>query len=653
MLWLDIETRSQTDLVKSGLMNYATCPSTQLICISYAFGEGDVVTWFAEDKAPFPPEVIDHFNSGGVCVAHNAQFERYLFEFVIANDYRFKPPSLTQWQCSSARAMAHGLPGALSNIGKALALPLQKQSEGARLIRDYCAPNFLIEWKEGDRQLMQDYCEMDVKSMRQFCGCLRQLEPAEWEQYHVTERMNDRGVPIHVEFAQAALEYSAQVKGDVDGQIRAHTNGQVKSARARKARDEWLLPLLTPSEIKLITVKKEGKDKISMDKEHQNYLLTSINLNTKARKLVELIQDAGGAAVAKYKAMINYHNGGRVYGAMVWNGAGGTGRYSSRALQLQNFRNNVFDDPEPYIKKVLNHEPLETPAASLARLCRSAITCPSGLTYSDYSQIEARVLPWLAGEGDAEAESVLDIFRNGRDIYSENAVRMFKLDSIEQVTKELRSSAKVAVLALGFGGGYNALINMSKAYGMALTEEEARTLVELWRASNPWASHLWYGLQNAAHKAIKTPNTQFTHGRISYYYDGADWLWAMLPSGRCIAYCQPRFEMVDYPWGDSGVELTALWGSGKPKAGEKWPRRTLSITALSNNVTQATAADVMRETIVRVDKAGLHSLFSVHDEIIVEGNCFDELHEIMETPPNWADRLPIAADTQYAKRYGK
>jgi DNA polymerase len=248
---------------------------------------------------------------------------------------------------------------------------------------------------------------------------------------------------------------------------------------------------------------------------------------------------------------------------------------------------------------------------------------------------------------------VLDIFRGGRDIYSENAVKMFKLGSIEEVTKALRQSAKVAVLALGFGGGYNALINMAKAYGMAMTEDEARKLVELWREANPWANRLWYGLQNAAHNAVKNPNTSFKHGRISYLYDGKDWLWGMLPSGRCIAYFQPRFEMVDYPWGDSGVELTALFGSQKPKAGASWPRRSLTVTALSNNATQASAADVMRQTIVRAHDAGLELLFSVHDELIVEGYCAEELETVMVTAPLWADGLPLNADTQKAKRYGK
>jgi DNA polymerase len=273
------------------------------------------------------------------------------------------------------------------------------------------------------------------------------------------------------------------------------------------------------------------------------------------------------------------------------------------------------------------------------------------LTYSDYSQIEARVLPWLANS--PEAEKTLDIFREGRDLYSENAVNMFGLSSIDEVTKDLRQSAKVAVLACGFAGGYNALLSMAKIYGMQMSEDTARTNVARWRQANKWAEPLWYGLKDAGGNAVKFPNKVFSHGRISFMYDGKDWLWLQLPSGRCLAYFQPRFELVEYPWGDSGVELTFLWGSGKPKAGEKWPRTTVSPITFVQHATQATAADVMRETLTRADKAGLRNLFSVHDEMIIEGDYFDELHAIMEVPPTWADGLPIAADTQTSVRYGK
>lgn len=651
MLYLDLESRSQVSLPSDGLLRYAQDTTTEVICMSYAFDDGPVDTWFAED-GPMPTAVLDYIaNTDGPITAHNAAFERHLFDFVISNDYDFEPPTLTRWQCSSARAMAHGVPGSLGNACRALKLPMQKQSEGTRLIRDYCAPFFKTDWTGNDRQLMQDYCEMDVLTMRQLCSVLRQLEPEEWHQYHVTEKMNDRGVPLDIAFANAALEYAGDIRADVSRRLSELTGGRVVSAAGRKARDAWLREQLTDEQLETITVEVGGTEKIKFDKEYRALLLKAPGLPSCVDQLIELVEQAGGSTISKYKSMVNTHVEGRVHGSLVWNGAGATGRFSSRGLQLQNFRRDVFDDPEPTIAAVLDNVPIDRPADALGRLIRSTIYSSKGLTFSDYSQIEARVLPWLTNSQDAE--KTLDVFRGGRDLYSENALGMFGVGSVEEVTPELRQAAKVAVLAGGFGGGKGALLSMARMYGMRFTEEEAQDIVTRWRTSNPWATPFWYGLKEASRAAVQMPKVAQHHGKMSFLYDGKDWLWMRLPSGRCLAYFAPRFELVEYPWGDEGWELTCLWGSAKPKAGAKWPRRVLSHLILSENATQGTAADVMRETIVRAEDAGLDALFSVHDELVIEGHAPDLLHDVMITAPAWAGGLPLAAETQTSNRYGK
>lgn len=651
ILWLDLETRSQVDLIQHGLARYAQDPSTEVVCMSYAFNDAQVKTWFAEDGDPFPKPVVEYIKAGGILYAQNAAFERYLFDFVISNDYDFTPPKLEQWRCSAARALAHGLPKNLADICRALDLPLQKQKEGTRLIREYCAPGFLTEWKPGDRQLMQDYCEMDVMTMRQFCSCLRELDDSEWEQYHITERMNDRGVPLDVPLAEACMDYAADVKADVDDRIKAHTGGAVSSARARKTRDAWLLPKLTEDQVKLLEVKKKGETKISFDAEHRGYLLAAEGVDPEAYRFIELLEEAGGSAVSKYTAMTNTHVDGRAHGSLIWNGAGQTGRYSSQGLQFQNFRSDVFKDPEPVIEDIIEGYEIDSPSETLGRLVRSAITSTEGLTFSDYSQIEARVLPWLAA--CPEGEKTLDVFREGRDIYTENACSMFhvKPSDVEE-DPELRQSAKQGVLACGFEGGAKAVQAMAKGYGITFSHDEANNIKLLWRAANAWAEPLWHDTGAAAKKAVKFPRTEIICRRLSFYFDGY-WLWVRLPSGRCLAYADPKMEMVTMPWGDEGLALTCLWGGGTPKAGEKWPRRSLYGGLIIQNCTQGTAADIMRETIVRSHKAGLKNLFTVHDELVVEGLVFDKLHDVMTTPPAWAEGLPIEADTQESKRYGK
>lgn len=638
MLWLDLETRSQCDLRASGLARYARHESTDVICMSYAFNDDPVTTWFAEDE-PFPSEVSSYLASGGKIVAHNAAFERHMFEYVLQI-----PVELTQWLCSSAWAMAHGLPSSLKDLCIAMELPIQKQTEGTRLIREYSCPGFLHHWKPGDKQLMQDYCEMDVLTMRMACTHMSPLPPEMWRQYHITEDINDYGVPVDISFANAALEYSEEIRNDVNEQLQKLTAGLVTKHTDRKNRDLWFKENFSEDDLSLITV----KEKIKFDKEHRAILLRTPDVDERLQKYAELIEAAGGSTISKYKSMVDTHVSGRVHGSLIWSGAGSTGRFSSRGLQLQNFKRNVMSNPDETINEVLSGAPVEKPADTLARLVRSAITSSHGLTYSDYSQIEARVLPWLSA--DPLANHLLKIFEQGLDVYSETA----KLSPVFQQMWDPRQAAKQGVLACGFGGGKNAVHNMAKAYGMRLTDDQAQSIVDAWRDANKWAKPFWYGLTRAAENAIRSPGQIFECGRLRFMYTYPDWLWMELPSGRCLAYCQPRYELDQAPWEDEpSNKLTVLWGSGKRKANEPWPRRPLTHIILAENATQATAADLMREAIVRGYDAGLDILFSVHDELVCEGFCKDKLHEVMVTPPDWSKGLPIDADTTESYRYGK
>ena len=606
--------------------------------MSYAFGDNPVTTWFAED-GPFPASVLDYIKTGGPITAHNAAFERQIFENVLKIDV-----ALTQWRCSSARALARSLPAALGNLCIALDLPIQKQKEGARLIREYSAPGFLTQWKPGDKEIMRDYCEMDVSTMRMAMSVVPDIDPDQWRQYHITEDINDHGVPVDIQFAKAALERSEEIRADVNARLAALTGGAVVKHTQRKDRDAWFIRCFT--EDQLAPVMRKGK--VAFDREIRASLLGSPETPDKLRRFAELIEDAGGSTVAKYQAMVDTHVSKRVRGSLIWSGAGSTGRFSSRGLQLQNFKRNVFENPQDLIDLVLAGAPLTNPSDTLARLVRSAITSSEGLTFSDYSQIEARVLPWLSN--DPQAEDLLQVFIAGGDIYMETANR----SPIFQQMWDPRQAAKQGVLACGFGGGRRAVQNMARNYGIKLPEDDAQAIVDAYRDANPWAKPFWYGLARAAQNAFINPGEVFSQGRLSFMYTYPDWLWMQLPSGRVIAYPQPRWEMDQAPWEDEPSEkLTVLWGSGKRKAGQPWPRRALSHIILAENATQAAAADLMREAIVRAYDAELPVLFSVHDELVVEGRCAELLHEIMIATPTWAEGLPIDADTQESERYGK
>lgn len=635
--WLDFETTSMCNLTTQGLQRYVEAPTTEVICLGWAINDAEVQCWFPED-GPFPQELIDHVKADGLMYAQNSIFDRLVWDFVLANDYEVPVPKQAQWRCSSARAMAHGLPANLKDICKAIDLPLQKQEEGLRLIHQYSCRG-PQPWENDDKQLMADYCIMDVRTMRLFCSVLRELSDSEWAEFHANERINEFGIPIDVKFAEAALSYADDIKADVDDSIKELTKGAVASARSRKTRDAWLFERINGDQKELLAVHKNDVKKYSLDQEHRDNLLAAPDLRPEVEKLIQLMNDAGGSSTSKYKSMANTHVDGRVHHALVWHGAA-TGRWSSKGIQLHNMPRKAFDEPEELVQDVLEDYEITNPASTLSRLLRASITSPDGITFGDWAAIEGRVCPWLAN--DPRAEDTLDVFRRDEDIYVATAEAMGMDD---------RQAGKVAALSMQFAGGANALQRMAKSYGTFYTYEEADHLKSLWRTGNAWCVEFWHSLRAAADEAVNCPNTVTGAGRIEFYFDGGDWLWMKRPSGGLQGYFQPRFELVTYPWGGEGYELTALAGSRKPKAGQPWPRMTLTAGILIQNATQGTAADLMRDCVMRSQH--LPVIGHVHDELLAEGDHRVEVKQIMEFTPSWAKGLPIKAEVEYKMRYGK
>ena len=648
--WADFETTSECNLLTKGLQHYIEDLSTEVICLGYAIGDAEPQCWYAEDDAPFPQEIIDHLNAGGKFVFHNAQFDLGVWNYILANDFDYVPAlPIEQVECSAARASVNGLPAKLDHLCRALALPIQKQAEGVRLINVY-SKNGRTPWLGDDKQLMTDYCNMDVATMRMACSVLRELAEYEWAEWARNHYINQRGVPVDVAFATAALTYATDIKADVDGQIYELTGGVVASARARKTRDAWVFDRISPTQKKLLEVHKKDKVSYSFDEEHRNYLLASKHLDPDVEDLLQLINDAGGSSTSKYSVMANQNVDGRVHYALTWHRAG-TGRWGSMGLQIHNMPRKVYDDPQPLIQDVLDDYEITAPSSTLSRLLRASITSSTGVTFGDWSAIEGRVCPWLSN--DPRADKVLDVFRNDEDLYIATAMGMGIRDKVGEVD---RQGGKVASLSMQFAGGAGALQRMAKNYGIVYTSDEANELKSLWRDANPWATALWYGVKDAAVKAVKNPLTTCSYGRIDFQYDGADWLWMRRPSGNLQGYFQPRMEQVHFPWDEetdpTHEDLTALAGNSQPKAGKVWPRHTLTHGILTQNATQGTAADLLRECIMAAPK-DLPIILHCHDELVAEGNCVEAIHELMHHVPDWATGLPLKAEVKHAQRYGK
>lgn len=645
-LWVDFETRSRCDLTTKGVYNYAQDGSTDVLCMSYAFDDDEVVTWTPDQ--PFPEAVRQH---KGQIRAHNAAFERLIFWYVLQINF-----DLEQFYCTATQARANCAPGSLEDVGRFASADMRKDYRGAQLIRRLCMP-------QADGKFCQDaalfaemvaYCEQDVRAMRAISKAMRDLSDEELADYHVNERINDRGVLVDVALCKAAIDYASDELVEIEQLVAEVTQGEIMSVRSPKMR-QWVMDRVGPEALKLMESYKDGEKKYSIDKTVRANLLAMDDPEQVPADVADVIQcadDLWASSVAKFArlAALADDEDQRVRGAFVFAGGSATGRASSYGAQVHNFTRKCADDPEAVRHAMVRgHKIVPTYGRRvtdvLKGMLRPALMPARGhvLIVADWAAIEARMNPWLSAHVTSEAK--LDLFRTGADIYKHNASRTFNVP-IEQIDKEQRQIGKVQELACGYGGGVGAFASMGRIYGVNLPEADSRRMVDAWRRANPWAVHYWQSLESAYLRAMKHPKSEFKAGRVTYYFDGQH-LWYALPSGRILCYPYARLE-------DDGVSYAkASW---KPAADAKeWPRARLWKGLAAENICQAAAADILRASLRQLDGVVLH----VHDEIVLEVPASDAdaavamLHSVMCTSPAWASGLPLEAEINIMTRYGK
>ena len=632
ILYIDFETRSHCDLKRHGVYNYAQDGTTEVLCMSYAFDDEDVQTWLPSQ--PFPKRVREH---KGLIYAHNAAFERLIFWYVLQINFE-----LEQFYCTATQARANCAPGSLEDVGRFAGASMRKDYRGAQLIRALCIPPF-----KDDAALMAEmvaYCEQDVRAMRAISQSLRPLSDEELEDYHVNEKINDRGVLVDVRLADAAISYAATELEDIQSIVRAVTNGAITSVRSPKMR-EWVQERLSSEHLKLMEI-EDGK--YSIDKRVRANLLATSDLPPDVEQVIQAADDLWASSVAKFQRLHDLADveDSRVRGAFVFAGGSATGRASSYGAQVHNFTRKSAKNPELVRAAMVQGHPIVPQFGKrvtdvLKGMLRPAIIPSKGksLVVADWAQIEARMTPWLSGRGD----DVLDVFRSGRDIYIREAAAMYKI-SESDVTPDQRQIGKVAILACGFGGGLGAFSAMGRAYGLTMSESDAQRTVDAWRRANQWAVRYWQELELGYTTAMRNKGKEITAGRVTYLFDGLH-LWYCLPSGRILCYPYAKLE-------EDGISYAkAAW---KPAAdAREWPRARLWRGLACENITQAAANDVLRYALRQLDDVVLH----VHDEIVIETDQPEkvehELRKVMCTPPPWAVGLPLDAEISTMTRYGK
>lgn len=694
LAFVDFESRSPVDLKVCGVEHYAANPDTDVLCLGWLFDDDAGHLWSPEfyyqgKNASLEP-LFEHVRAGGLLVAWNARFDRKIWNEVCVPEYDWPETRPDQWLCAQAQGEANNLPASLDKAAECLNVVHHKDSKGKSLIG---ALSFgaIHEWETvlNAQKLMQgmrNYCLTDNKAMRDVWNATRPLTANEWNEYHASERINDRGVEVDTEFARAAQAYAAAEMADVNADL-ARITGQDITVTHHVRKAQWLHKQLEPvPELQQLCEKRKGKGKNqiikpSADRPSREAILESIDygrypdiLGPDTRNAVvdflEAIEAGNSAAVYKFRAIANTSVAGRLHGQYSFNGGGQTGRFSGRGVQIHNLiratidkynADRAIDAMEDILAGVEPAVLVETyglPISRLlARLLRPTFIAPQGhlLVWADWDQIEARVLPWLSNTPGGRR--VLAVFERGDDIYKTAAAGIFRKAEAD-ITDDERQIGKVAVLALGFGGGVGAFKAMARAYGVVMSDEEIQTIVDAWRASNPWAKTFWDDLKAAVYGAYRNPMTWFPAGRVEYLFHPQlmhGTLICKLPDGRWLVY--PQFKEITY------VE--------EDEDGNEFERKSLSFVkgfsggyarvrcwhgTFAENVTQATAASFLRTALVELsDVAVLHT----HDEIVAEvaesdaDAMAERLTEAMTRLPDWATGLPLSVSVERGPYYTK
>ena len=641
-LSIDLETYSEIDIAKCGSFRYIDDESFEILLLGYAFDDDPVtvIDLTADEEVPadflaalYDPEVTK--------TAWNCAFERF---GLWKHFGRYCPPE--HWSDTLILSAVCGLPLGLGDAGKALRLEADeaKDREGKALIRYFCSPcrptkvnggrtRNLPQHDTDKWKLFIEYNRQDVVAERTIRKRLLRWEPDSLEHrfWCLDARINERGMRVDRELVHNAIAMDARYKAELTEQAVAISGLENPNSVAQIK--QWLL-------------EQEGIEVPSLNKKVVAEVVSQLN-GERAKQFMALRARLAKSSTKKYEAMERSACAdAHIKGCFQFYGANRTGRFAGRLVQLQNLPQNHMEDLA-VARSLVRDNDYETVrllydsvSDTLSELIRTALIPEPGHRFivADFSAIEARVIAWIAGE-----QWRLDVFRNGGDIYCASASQMFHVPVVKHGENgHLRQKGKIAELALGYGGGANAL----KAFGadkMGMTEEEMVNTVDLWREASPRVCALWRALERAAIRCVvhKTPQVSAIGGIRFEMECGI--LWMTLPSGRRIAYYGAEYGPSRFH-----RDRRALSYMGVDQKTKRWGRVETWGGKLAENVTQATARDCLRDTMLALEDAGYDIRAHVHDEVIIseprDGRTVEDVSAIMGRELPWAPGLPLRGD---------
>lgn len=655
-LSIDLETFSSVP-IKCGVYHYSESPDAEVLLFGYSINDKPVIVVDVANGEKIPGYILAALTDDSVTKwAFNASFERIFLSYWLKRNYPeyFKSYSIPEdsvsnyldpssWKCSMIWSAYMGLPLSLEGVGAVLGLEQQKLKEGKDLIKYFCVPCKPTKSNGGrtrnmpsdapDKwELFKNYNKRDVEVEMSIQQKLSRFPVPDsvWNEYHIDQKINDRGILLDMDVVTNAIKFDAFSKARLMGTLKDKT--ELENPNSVTQMKDWLI--------------SKGVETDSLDKKAVIELLKTVPSDV--ADVLKLRQQLAKSSVKKYQAMQNsVCADGRARGMFQFYGANRSGRWAGRIIQLQNLPQNHMTDLEDArdIVKSGDYELMnmlydDVPDA-LSQLIRTAFIPKPGYKFcvSDFSAIEARVIAFLAKENWR-----MKVFKENGDIYCASASAMFHVPVEKHgVNGHLRQKGKIAELALGYGGSVGALTAMG-ALDMGLLEDELQPLVDSWRASNPNIVQFWWDVDRCVKTAIKQRTATETHGIRFVYQSGM--LFIVLPSGRRLCYVKPKIGENKF-----GGESVTYEGVGTNK---KWERIESYGPKFVENIVQAISRDILCHAMRTLSHCFI--VGHVHDELIIETPMNADLNAICEQmgrTPKWIDGLLLRADGYETAFYKK
>lgn len=667
-LSIDLETYSTVSIGAAGSYRYILDPSFEILLFAYSLdgmpvevidvASGQVIPLWLKNALK-NPLYIKH--------AYNAAFEW----FALSKYLGWLPPD--QWRDTMLHALYCGYPASLDAAGRAMGLPEDKKklTTGKALIRYFCVPckpsnangnrtRNLPRHDPAKWALFKEYNGQDVVTEMEIDRRLSAFPVPAFvqKQWETDLMMNARGVAADMEMVSGALVIGATVKSQLMAEARQLSGLDNPNSIKQLAR--WLTDA-TDSDAEITSVTKETVATMLKQPQPAN-----------VQRMLEIRQELGKTSTKKYDALETcIADDGRVRGLLQFYGANRTGRWAGRLVQVQNLP-RTYTHPLPPARQLVKDRNIDglrlmygSINDTLSQLIRTAFVATPGnvLIDADFSAIEARVISWLAGQ-----EWRLEVFRTHGKIYEASASQMFHVP-IEKIKKgnpeyALRQRGKVAELALGYQGGVSAMRRMDTGHNLDdLSDDEVKGIVDRWRETNSMIRDLWNIVDSAAVTVItnggaQTIRSKTTDAVIALACEldvitGTRYMTILLPSGRKLYYPSPEIGV--NRWGNPSVSYM-----GQNQTTKRWERVETYGGKLVENIVQAIARDCLAIAIENLEAQGLHVVFHIHDEVVIdtpawadEDTMLETVTKIMTKPIPWAQMLPLNADGWVDKYFKK